>query len=124
MQLSLKGLDQKKHLINIAIQISTKNYRGVKVHVTKASLCGAKKNKIIGTEVINPHLNPVVTVLECRPSAHKSVEDATKVERWTSVSRSAEKTKDCKETRKAMTCGKNYLFYYCKMIWKIPGSTG
>ncbi|MDP3564800.1 MAG: carboxymuconolactone decarboxylase family protein [Methanoregula sp.] len=92
VQRLLKGLDQKtKQLINIAIQTSTKNSRGVKFHAIMAYQAGATKDEIIGAVVMNLHLTGLVTVLECLPAALEGVEEAAKANDKTVVSRSAAK---------------------------------
>jgi len=92
VQRSLKGLDPKtKQLINIAIQTSTKNSRGVKFHAIMAYQAGATKDEIIGAVVMNLHLTGLVTVLECLPAALEGAEEATKANNKTVVSRSAAK---------------------------------
>jgi alkylhydroperoxidase/carboxymuconolactone decarboxylase family protein YurZ len=92
VQRSLKDLDQKtKQLINIAIQTSTKNPRGVKFHAITAYQVGATKDEIIGAVVMNLHLTGLVTVLECLPAALEGIEEATKVKSKTAVSHSAAK---------------------------------
>jgi len=76
VQRSLKGLDQKtKQLINIAIQTSTKNVRGVKFHAVMAHQAGATKDEIVGAVVMNLHLTGLVNVLECLPAALESLEE-------------------------------------------------
>jgi AhpD family alkylhydroperoxidase len=80
VQRSLKGLDPKtKQLINIAIQTSTKNNRGVKFHAMMAYQAGATKDEIVGAVVMNLHLTGLVTVLECLPAALEGFKEATKV---------------------------------------------
>ena len=70
VQSSMKGLDQKtKQLINIAIQTSNKNPRGVKMHTIMAKKVGAKREEIIGAVTMNLHLSGLPTVLECLPAA-------------------------------------------------------
>jgi alkylhydroperoxidase/carboxymuconolactone decarboxylase family protein YurZ len=102
VQRLLKGLDLKtKQLINIAIQTSTKNSRGVKFHAIMAYQAGATKDEIIGAVVMNLHLTGLVTVLECLPAALDGVEEATKANDKTVVSRSAaKKPKPVKKTAK------------------------
>ena len=76
VQHSLKGLDPKtKQLINIAIQTSTRNPRGVKFHSIMAYQAGATKDEIIGAVVMNLHLTGLVTVLECLPAALEGLEE-------------------------------------------------
>jgi alkylhydroperoxidase/carboxymuconolactone decarboxylase family protein YurZ len=101
VQRSLKGLDQKtKQLINIAIQTSTKNSRGVKFHAIMASQAGATKDEIIGAVVMNLHLTGLVTVLECLPAALEGVDEATTVKGQNALSRSAvKKAKNLNKTR-------------------------
>ena len=92
VQRSLKGLDPKtKQLINIAIQTSTKNSRGVKFHAIMAYQAGATKDEIIGAVVMNLHLTGLVTVLECLPAAIEGVDEATKVKSKIAMSRPAAK---------------------------------
>ncbi len=92
VQRSLKGLDPKtKQLINIAIQTSTKNSRGVKFHAIMAYQAGATKDEIIGAVVMNLHLTGLVTVLECLPAALEGVEEATKVKSKSRVLRPSAK---------------------------------
>ena len=87
VQRSLKGLDPKtKQLINIAIQTSTKNSRGVKFHAIMAYQAGATKDEIIGAVVMNLHLTGLVTVLECLPAAIDGVKEATKLKGKPAVS--------------------------------------
>ncbi|MFA4824661.1 MAG: carboxymuconolactone decarboxylase family protein [Methanoregula sp.] len=92
VQRSLKGLDLKtKQLINIAIQTSTKNSRGVKFHAIMAYQAGATRDEIIGSVVMNLHLTGLVTVLECLPAALEGVEEATKAKSKTTVPGTAAK---------------------------------
>jgi len=92
VQRSLKGLDPKtKQLINIAIQTSTKNSRGVKFHAIMAYQAGATKDEIIGAVVMNLHLTGLVTVLECLPAALEGVEVALKAKSKTAISHTAAK---------------------------------
>jgi len=79
VQRSLNGLDQKtKQLINIAIQTSTRNPEGVRLHAIMAHKAGATKEEIVGAVVMNLHLTGLVTVLECLPSALAGLDDAKK----------------------------------------------
>jgi alkylhydroperoxidase/carboxymuconolactone decarboxylase family protein YurZ len=79
VQRSLDGLDPKtKQLINIAIQTSTRNPRGVKLHTVMAYESGASKDEIVGAVVMNLHLAGLVTVLECLPAALEGLEEAQK----------------------------------------------
>lgn len=79
VQRSLNGLDQKtKQLINIAIQTSTRNPEGVKMHAIMAYKAGATKEEIVGAVVMNLHLTGLVTVLECLPAALAGLEAAKK----------------------------------------------
>lgn len=92
VQKSLKGLDPKtKQLINIAIQTSTKNPRGVKFHAIMAYQAGATKDEIIGAVVMNLHLTGLVTVLECMPAALEGLEEMLKLKNKTPASRKAAK---------------------------------
>jgi alkylhydroperoxidase/carboxymuconolactone decarboxylase family protein YurZ len=76
VQRTLDGLDQKtKQLINIAIQTSTKNSRGVKTHAIMAYKAGAHKDEIVGAVVMNLHLTGLVNVLECLPAALEGLEE-------------------------------------------------
>ncbi len=76
VQRSLKGLDPKtKQLINIAIQTSTRNPRGVKFHTIMAYQAGATKDEIIGAVVMNLHLSGLVTVLDSLPAALEGLEE-------------------------------------------------
>jgi alkylhydroperoxidase/carboxymuconolactone decarboxylase family protein YurZ len=107
VQRSLKGLDQKtKQLINIAIQTSTKNSRGVKFHAIMAYKAGATKDEIIGSVVMNLHLTGLVTVLECLPAALEGVEEAMKVKNKTAVSGPAAKKPKTHVTVKRERAGK------------------
>jgi len=54
-QRALPGLDPKtKQLINIAIQASNKNPRGVFFHAGRARSCGATRDEIIGVVCDEP----------------------------------------------------------------------
>jgi alkylhydroperoxidase/carboxymuconolactone decarboxylase family protein YurZ len=55
-------------LLHIALQITTKNSRGVKFHAIMAHQEGATKDEIMGPVVMNLHLTGLVTVLECLPA--------------------------------------------------------
>ena len=79
VQRSLNGLDPKtKQLINIAIQTSTRNVRGVQMHAMMACKTGATREEIVGAVVMNLHLTGLVTVLECLPAAIAGIEEAQK----------------------------------------------
>jgi AhpD family alkylhydroperoxidase len=92
VQRTLKGLDPKtKQLINIAIQTSTKNSRGVKFHAILAHRAGATRDEIIGAVVMNLHLTGLVTVLECLPAALEGIEEAQSLMRKDPVSHTAAK---------------------------------
>ncbi len=72
VQRTMKGLDQKtKQLINIAIQTSNKNPKGVEMHAVMAKKVGAKREEVLGAVTMNLHLSGLSTVLECLPSAIK-----------------------------------------------------
>jgi len=72
VQQSLKGLDQKtKQLINIAIQTSQKNPKGVEMHAIMAKKIGAKREEVIDAVTMNLHLSGLSTVLNCLPAAIK-----------------------------------------------------
>lgn len=69
-QKSLKGLDAKtKQLINIAIQSSNRNSRGVQMHAMMAKNEGATREEIISAVVLNLHLSGLTVVLESLPAA-------------------------------------------------------
>jgi len=79
VQRSLNGLDPKtKQLINIAIQTSTRNPDGVRMHAIMAHWTGATKEEVVGAVVMNLHLTGLVTVLECLPAALAGLEEAKK----------------------------------------------
>ena len=69
-QRDLPGLDPKtKQLINIAIQTSTRNVMGVKMHASMAHKMGATRDEVKGAVLMNLHLTGLASVLECLPSA-------------------------------------------------------
>lgn len=69
-QKSLKGLDAKtKQLINIAIQSSNRNSRGVQMHAMMAKNEEATREEIISAVVLNLHLSGLTVVLESLPAA-------------------------------------------------------
>ena len=79
VQRTLSGLDNKtKQLINIAIQTSTRNPEGVRLHTVMAWQAGATKDEIVGAVVMNLHLTGLVTVLECLPAALDGLEEVRK----------------------------------------------
>jgi len=72
IQRSLEDLDQKtKQLINIAIQTSNKNPKGVEMHAVMAKKVGAKREEVVGAVTMNLHLSGLSTVLNCLPAAIK-----------------------------------------------------
>ena len=77
-QRAFPGLDQKtKQLINIAIQTSTRNPRGVFFHAGMAKSAGATRDEVIGAVVMNLHLTGLGTVLESLPAAVKGYDAET-----------------------------------------------
>ena len=92
VQRSLKGLDPKtKQLINTALQTSTKNSRGVRLHAIMAYQAGATKDEIIGAVIRNLHQTGLFTVIGCMPAAIEGVDEAMKVKSKTAMSRPAAK---------------------------------
>ncbi|WP_321507274.1 carboxymuconolactone decarboxylase family protein [uncultured Methanoregula sp.] len=79
VQRTLNGLDAKtKQLINIAIQTSTRNAEGVRMHAFMAHEAGATKEEIVGAVVMNLHLTGLVTVLDCLPAALDGLDAAVR----------------------------------------------
>ena len=77
-QRALPGLDQKtKQLINIAIQTSTRNPRGVFFHAGMAKSGGATRDEVIGAVVMNLHLSGLAAILDSLPAAVKGYEAET-----------------------------------------------
>jgi alkylhydroperoxidase/carboxymuconolactone decarboxylase family protein YurZ len=71
-QRALPGLDPKtRQLINIAIQTSTRNPRGVFFHAGMARSAGASRDEVIGAVVMNLHLSGLAAVLDSLPAAVK-----------------------------------------------------
>jgi alkylhydroperoxidase/carboxymuconolactone decarboxylase family protein YurZ len=66
----VKGLDAKtKQLINIAIQTTIRNPRGVKFHAMMAKKAGASRSEVLGAVVMNLHLAGLAVILDSLPSA-------------------------------------------------------
>jgi AhpD family alkylhydroperoxidase len=82
VQRTLAGLDNKtKQLINIAIQVATRNPEGVRLHAIMACKAGANRDEVVGAVVLNLHLTGLVTVLECLPAALAGIDEAKRVKR-------------------------------------------
>ena len=78
VQRSLKGLDAKtKQLINIAIQTTIGNTRGVRFHAMMAKKEGASREEVIGAVVMNLHLSGLATVLDSLPAAIEGFETSS-----------------------------------------------
>ncbi|MCK9151024.1 carboxymuconolactone decarboxylase family protein [Methanobacterium alcaliphilum] len=74
-QKDLPGLDPKtKQLINIAIQTSNKNIKGVQMHAAMSKKTGASWEEVKGAVAMNLHLSGLGTILECLPAAKKGFE--------------------------------------------------
>jgi AhpD family alkylhydroperoxidase len=74
-QIALPGLDPKtKQLVNVAIQTTTRNPRGVRWHAMMAREQGATRQEVIGAVAMNLHLAGLGTVLECLPAAVQGFE--------------------------------------------------
>jgi alkylhydroperoxidase/carboxymuconolactone decarboxylase family protein YurZ len=69
-QRSLKGLDPKtKQLINVAVQTTIRNPRGVKLHSMMAKQAGASRSEVLRAVVMNLHLAGLAVVLDSLSSA-------------------------------------------------------
>ncbi len=69
-QIAQPGLDAKtKQLVNIAIQTSNRNPRGVMWHAMMARQQGATREEVVGAVAMNLHLSGLAVVLEGLPAA-------------------------------------------------------
>jgi alkylhydroperoxidase/carboxymuconolactone decarboxylase family protein YurZ len=76
-QRALPGLDGKtKQLINIAIQTSIRNPRGVRFHAMMARQAGASREETLGAVVMTLHLAGLAVVLDSLPAAVEGFDGA------------------------------------------------
>jgi alkylhydroperoxidase/carboxymuconolactone decarboxylase family protein YurZ len=76
-QRALPGLDGKtKQLINVAIQTSIRNPRGVRFHALMARQAGATREETLGAVAMNLHLAGLAVVLDSLPAAVEGFDSA------------------------------------------------